>query len=157
MIEVTLRRYPVASAVSRNPATVLGVVGLLVAASFIYWRRPRDPAALAVLVTASAVTAGVTAYPLGTGAIDLAGGRGVWPQAGGEVAWAVGAAAALAAALTFPFVRRRLREQSLGVGGGARRAARRHPRLGAARRLASGGAHRAGCRPFSRWVCRRCW
>ena len=89
VIEVTLRRYPVASAVSRNPATLLGVVGLLVAASFIYWRRPRDPAALAVLVAASAVTAGVTAYPLGTGAIDLAGGRGVWPQAGGEIAWAV--------------------------------------------------------------------
>ena len=42
-IEVTLHRYPVASAVSRNPATLLGVVGLLVAASFIYWRRPRDP------------------------------------------------------------------------------------------------------------------
>ena len=109
MIEVTLHRYPVASAVSRNPATVLGVVGLLVAASFIYWRRPRDPAALAVLVAASAVTAGVTAYPLGTGAIDLAGGRGVWPQLGGEIAWAVAAAAALAAALTFPFVRRPLR------------------------------------------------
>ena len=109
VIEVTLHRYPVASAVSRNPATLLGVVGLLAAASFIYWRRPRDPAALAVLVAASAVTAGVTAYPLGTGAIDLAGGRGVWPQLGGELAWALGAAAALAAALTFPFVRRPLR------------------------------------------------
>ncbi|MET1058916.1 MAG: sensor histidine kinase [Nocardioides sp.] len=110
VIEVPLRRYPVASAVSRNLATVLGVLGLLAAASFIYWRRPRDPAALALLVTASAVTAGVTAYPLGTGAIDLAGGRGVWPQLGGEAAWVAGAAAALAVALTFPFVRRPLRE-----------------------------------------------
>ena len=110
-VEVTLGRYPVASAVSRNLATLLGVGGLLVAASFVYWRRPRDPAALAVLVTASAVTAGVTAYPLGTGAIDLAGGRGVWPQAGGEVAWAVAAAAVLATSLTFPFVRRFLRDR----------------------------------------------
>ena len=92
MIEVTLHRYPVASAASRNPATLLGVVGLLAAASFIYWRRPRDPAALAVLVAASAVTAGVTAHPLGTGAIDLAGGRGVWPQLGGELGVASGAA-----------------------------------------------------------------
>ena len=110
-VEVTLGRYSVASAVSRNLATLLGVGGLLVAASFIYWRRPRDPAALAVLVTASAVTAGVTSYPLGTGAIDLAGGRGVWPQAGGEVAWAVAAAAVLATSTTFPFVRRALRNR----------------------------------------------
>ena len=110
-VEVTLGRYSVASAVSRNLATLLGVGGLLVAESFIYWRRPRDPAALAVLVTASAVTAGVTSYPLGTGAIDLAGGRGVWPQAGGEVAWAVAAAAVLATSTTFPFVRRALRNR----------------------------------------------
>ena len=110
-VEVTLGRYPVGSAMSRSPAPVLAVGGLLVAASFVYWRRPRDPAALALLVTASAATAGVTAYPWSTGALDLAGGRGVWPQAGGEIAWAVAAAAGLMVALTFPFVRRPLRDR----------------------------------------------
>ena len=132
VVEVTLRRYPVASAASRNPATLLGLVGLLVAASFIYWRRPRDPAALAVLVAASALTAGVTAYPAGTGAIDLAGGRGVWPQVGGELAWAVAAAAVLAAALTFPVRPAPGACAPLGAGGGARRADRRHRALGPA-------------------------
>jgi signal transduction histidine kinase len=103
-VEVTLMSYPVGPAVAQNLAPVLGAGGLLLAASVVYWRRPREPASLAVLAAASAVAAVATTYPAGTGAIDLAGGRGTWPQIGGEVAGVLAAAAVLAASLAFPSV-----------------------------------------------------
>ena len=84
------------------------------------------------------MTAGVTAYPLGTGALDLAGGRGVWPQLGGEVAWAAASRRRPAAALTFPSSVVRCASSPWSVAGGPRRPARRHRHLGAGRRLAPG-------------------
>ena len=102
-VDVALGRYPVGPALAANLPVLLGAGGLLLAASFAFWRRPRDPAVVAVLVAASATAAASTAYPFGTGAVDLAGGRGLWPAAGGEIALAVAAAAGLVAALTFPY------------------------------------------------------
>ena len=108
-IEVTLHRYPVTAAVAQNLSVVLGAAGLLLAASFVYWRRPRDPAVVAVLVAASATAGALTTWPWGTGAIDLAGGRGLWPAAGGELALVVAAAAGVVAAFTFPYAHGPLR------------------------------------------------
>ncbi|RYP85382.1 sensor histidine kinase [Nocardioides guangzhouensis] len=102
-VDVVLARYPLGPALGGNLPVLLASGGLLLAASFAHWRRPRDPAVVAVLVAASATAGATTAYPFGTGAVDLAGGRGLWPAAGGEMALAAAAAAGLVAAWTFPY------------------------------------------------------
>ena len=108
-LDVSLTTYPLVSAVSANLATVLLLLGLLVSGTVLFWARPREATCRAVLVMGAVVPAGVTAYPFGLGAIDLAGSRGVWPLLGGEVFLAVGIGAMLLAALTFPWTRAWLR------------------------------------------------
>ena len=89
------------------------LLGLLVSGSFLFWFRPREPTCRAALVLGATVPLGLTAYPLGLGAIDLAGSRGVWPHVIGEILLTVAIGAMLLAALTFPWTRVWLRAHPL--------------------------------------------
>jgi two-component system NarL family sensor kinase len=110
-VDVTLTAYPLAAALADNLAPVVVALGLLVCGSVVFWVRPRDPATGALLGLGATALAGLTAYPLGLGVIDLAGSRGVWPHVGGEVLYAVGLGFLLVAALTFPWTRPWLRRR----------------------------------------------
>jgi two-component system, NarL family, sensor kinase len=99
-VPVPLRRYPLADAAwVHAPALVIAVMPLA-AASWVFWRR-RGAASAAWLAAAALAPAVVTAAPLGLGPIDLAGGRGTWPYAVGQTAFAVGCGCVLLVALTF--------------------------------------------------------
>lgn len=98
-VEVTLTRYPIADAVEANLSTISLAPMLLAFASFAFWRRPGSIAACAFLAAAALLPAGLTSWPLGPGAIDLAGSRGTWPRMAGEGAFALGCGALLLAAL----------------------------------------------------------
>ena len=112
-VDVTLVRYPLGAALSQSIAVVALLLGLLVSGSFLFWFRPREATCRAALVLGATVPAGLTAYPLGLGAIDLAGSRGVWPHLGGEILLTVGIGALLLASLTFPWTRAWLRDRPL--------------------------------------------
>ena len=73
---------------------------LLAAGALTFWRRPDSASARAFLATTVLVPMALTASPWGLGAIDLAGGRGAWPHAGGEILCALGIGTALVAAVT---------------------------------------------------------
>ena len=89
-LDVRLTRYPLAAALSDNLPTVAFTVLLLAAGALTFWRRPESPSARAFLATTALVPMAITAAPCGLGAIDLAGGRGIWPHAGGELWCALG-------------------------------------------------------------------
>jgi len=112
-LDVQLVRYPLLDALSSALPTVVLLLGLLVSGSFLFWFRSRDVACRAALALGATALAGMTAFPLGLGAIDLAGSRGVWPQLGGEVLLAVGIGSMLLAALSFPWNRSWLRGHPL--------------------------------------------
>ena len=108
-IEVRLTAYPLRAAAAANTG-VLVLCGLgLVVASLVFWRAPASTSARAWLVAAALVPAVLTSSPFGLGAVDLAGGRGVWPHLVGELVAALGvtAAVAVAVALTAPPTRPR--------------------------------------------------
>jgi signal transduction histidine kinase len=98
-VDVQLTRAPVVAAVRANLATVSLAPLLLVFASVAFWRRPGSAAACAFLAAGALMPAVLTSWPLGLGAIDLAGSRGIWPQAVGETAFAAGLGALLVAGL----------------------------------------------------------
>ena len=104
-VDVTLAAYPLTAALADNVAAVVVAIGLLLCGSLVFWFRPRDPAAWALLGVSMTLPAGLTAYPLGLSVIDLAGARGVWPHVGGEVLFSLGIGFLLVMALTFPWVR----------------------------------------------------
>lgn len=83
-IDVTLERYPVAAALWGAPAVVVPAGLLLLMGSLVFWARPGSVPARAYLVAAAFLPAAVTSAPFGLGVIDLAGGRGLWPQVVGE-------------------------------------------------------------------------
>ena len=112
-VDVTLTSYPLGGALAANLATTILLFGLLLAGTFLFWSRPREITCRAALVIGATVSASVTAYPLGLGAIDLAGSRGVWPLFGGELLLTVGIGSMLLAALTFPWTRAWLLRRSL--------------------------------------------
>ena len=99
-IDVVLVRYPVVAAVRDNPAAGVLAVALLVSGSLVLWRRPHALPARAFLVGTSLLPCVLTASPWGVGPVDLAGGRGVWPHAGGEALAAAGLGCLLLAVLT---------------------------------------------------------
>ena len=101
VLDVTLTQYPTDAAVTAEPAPVVVAVMLLVAASLVFWRRPRDPAAAAFLAAGALVPAVLASHPFGLGAIDLAGSRGVTPHVTAEVLCTIGLGALLATAITF--------------------------------------------------------
>ncbi len=91
-------------------------------------RRPRPPGPSSpprVLVPMA-----LTASPFGLGAIDLAGGRGAWPHAGGEILCALGIGTALVAAVTLTGMPEPVQRHPVGAGRGLPRPARRLRRLG---------------------------
>lgn len=99
-VEVPLRRYPLLAAARANASTLAMSLMPLAAASWVLWRRPNVPTT-ALLAAAALMPAALTATPLGLGPIDLAGGRGTWPYAVGQAAFALGVGCALLVALTF--------------------------------------------------------
>jgi two-component system NarL family sensor kinase len=101
-VAVHLRPYPFLAALADNPGSLVLWIGLAIAGSFVFWRRPRDPSARTLLALAVFVPVGMTAFPLGLQAIDLAGGRGLWPYVVGEVANALAWGAMLFFACVFP-------------------------------------------------------
>lgn len=98
-IEVPLTRYPIGDAVLANLSTVSLAPLLLGFASFAFWHRPGSAASRSFLAGAALMSGGLTSWPLGLGAIDLAGARGVWPQLVGEAAFALGLGALLLSAV----------------------------------------------------------
>jgi signal transduction histidine kinase len=101
-LDVTLTRYPVLDAVSRNLSAVALAVMLLVSGSVVFWHRSQLPAGRAFLSAAVLLPGALTSYPFGLGAVDLTGARGVWPHLVGEVACALGVGSLLVTALTLP-------------------------------------------------------
>ncbi|HWM73978.1 MAG TPA: sensor histidine kinase [Nocardioides sp.] len=109
VLEVTLTSYPIADAVSDNVAAVAVAVMLLAAGSIVFWHSPRAASARAFLLATALLPAGLTSYPFGLGAVDVAGGRGVWPQLVGELVLALAFGTMLVTALTFLSTPERLR------------------------------------------------
>jgi signal transduction histidine kinase len=96
-VEVTLVRYPVAAAVRAEWPGVVAALAVLFLGTAAFWARPAAGAARAFLVATALLPAILTSTPFGTGAIDLAGSRGVWPRAVGEGIAALGMVALVVA------------------------------------------------------------
>ncbi len=154
-LDVRLTRYPLAAALSDNLPTVAFTVLLLAAGALTFWRRPESPSARAFLATTALVPMAITAAPCGLGAIDLAGGRGIWPHAGGELWCALGMGTALVTAVTLTGVPDRVRRRPWLLGCRLPRPPGRLRHLGgrdgrqrpAGRRPAAGAPDRRGTRP----------
>ena len=101
-ISVKLRRVPVLEVASENIGAVVLWCLLAVAGPFVFWRRPRDAAARAMLALTAFVPIGMTAFPFGLQVIDFAGGRGMWPYVVGEAANCLAWGTTLFFALMFP-------------------------------------------------------
>jgi signal transduction histidine kinase len=97
-VDVTLTHYPVMDAVTAQPLVPVATGLLLLVGSAVFWSRPRATSARAFLAAAALLPASLVAAPFGTSVIDLAGSRGVWPQAVGEALSALGLAALVVAA-----------------------------------------------------------
>ncbi len=113
-LDVRLTTYPVGAAIAANLPWLLLAGLLLVAGSVVFWARPATATARASLAAAALVPAGLTTIPLGLSALDLAGGRGVWPHLGGQIALALAAGSLLTAALAFPSPPTRLARHPTG-------------------------------------------
>lgn len=111
VVLVTLKRYPMLSAVIHNPGAIVLWLGLISAGGFVFWRRSTDPAAHALLILGFCVPIGMTAWPLALQVVDLTGGRGPWAYVVAEIANCLAWGSVLLFALAFPhpvraFVRR---------------------------------------------------
>jgi signal transduction histidine kinase len=100
-IDVQLTRYPLVDVAYRNVGTLVLAGMPLAAASLVFWRRPSSSVARAFLVATALVPAMLTSWPMGLGAIDLAGARGTWPHFVGEAVCAIGIGTLLLTALLF--------------------------------------------------------
>lgn len=100
-VPVTLGRYPVAAALEVQWATVVLVGSVVIVAAFVFWRRPDDPAARALILVAGFIVCAATARVFGLQVIDVAG-PGWWIYLAGVVAYASLWAALLHFALVFP-------------------------------------------------------
>ena len=98
-VDVALTRYPIADALVRNLPRVAVAILLVGAGSLAFYLRPRALSTRAFLAASALVPCALTRGPLGLGAIDLAGGRGVWPLAGGGVLSVLGLGFLVLAAL----------------------------------------------------------
>jgi signal transduction histidine kinase len=96
-VDVTLVRYPVTAALRAEWPSVVAALAVLLAGSAAFWARPSSGATRAFLVAAVLLPAVLSSTPFGTGAIDLAGSRGVWPKALGEALAALGIVALVVA------------------------------------------------------------
>ncbi len=99
---VELAPFPWSAAVTSNLGTLPLAAALLTAGPYVFWRRPRDLAARALLSLSAFVPAGMTAFPLGLQVIDIAGGRGLWPFVVGDLFNALAWGSMILFALVFP-------------------------------------------------------
>ena len=111
-VDVTLTSYPLGGALAANLATTILLFGLLLAGTFLFWSR-HERSRVALPGDRCDRVGRRDRLPLGLGAIDLAGSRGVWPLFGGELLLTVGIGSMLLAALTFPWTRAWLLRRSL--------------------------------------------
>ena len=100
-LDVTLTRYPLPDALGQNLSTLVAVLLVLLAGSVVFWLAAGTATAAAFLAGCALLPVGLTSAPCGLGAVDVAGGRGLWPHLVGEIAFAVGLGLLLLAALTF--------------------------------------------------------
>jgi signal transduction histidine kinase len=81
-----LHDFDVPGAFMNNVVVYALPLVLLAVAMFVFVQRPRDRAAQLMLALAVFLIAGTGEWPLGLRAIDIAGGRGVWPYIGSDIA-----------------------------------------------------------------------
>jgi len=79
LVAVVLGPYPAWAAVTANIGSVVLFLSMAAGGAFVFWHRPRDPAARVLLSLGAFGPLGMTEFPFGVQVIDLAGGRGVWP------------------------------------------------------------------------------
>lgn len=115
-VDVELRAYPLRDVATANLALHPLLILTLAVASFVYLRRPGDPAARALFRLAACVPLGLLALPYSTQVIDIVAGRW-WPLVVSDTASLLMWGSALHFTLLFP----------RPVGPVAR-----HPRLAAA-------------------------
>lgn len=89
-VDVALESYPVGAALRAAPQVPALAGLLLILGSAVFWSRPLVASTRAFLAAAALLPTFVTSAPFGTGVIDLAGSRGVWPGVIGEVLAAAG-------------------------------------------------------------------
>jgi two-component system, NarL family, sensor kinase len=100
-VPVVLRSYPLAPILRAHLALHPLLIALLVVASFVFLRRPRDPAARALFRMAALVPLGLLAFPYSTQVIDVVTGR-LWPLVVSDTASLLMWGAILHFALVFP-------------------------------------------------------
>ncbi|MDQ4077601.1 MAG: hypothetical protein M3220_15310 [Chloroflexota bacterium] len=76
-LEVTLSRYHLSAVLTRNWSTILFAFVSQIVATFVFLRRPREPAARVLLLWAAALMSATT-WSLGLQVDDLVGGVGFW-------------------------------------------------------------------------------
>ena len=99
-ITVTLVQYAAPEALRENVPVVIVALLTLTAGSVAFWLQPLAIATRAFLGASSLLPTALTSAPWGLGAVDVAGARGLWPHAVGEIACTLGVGLALLAACT---------------------------------------------------------
>lgn len=100
-VTVTLGRFPVGSALTQHWPTLLLVGGVTVVAVWVFWRRPEERAAQALLLVAAFASCAATARLFGLQVVDVLG-PGWWIYLVGVVAYALLWAGLWHFALMFP-------------------------------------------------------
>ena len=99
-VTVTLVRYAAPEALRENVPVVVVALLTVLAGSVAFWLQPLAIATRAFLGASSLLPTALTSAPWGLGAVDVAGARGLWPHAVGEIACTLGVGLALLAACT---------------------------------------------------------
>ena len=99
-ITVPLTRYPALDAVGENLPVVAAAALAVLAGCVAFWLRPTAAATRAFLAATALAPAALVSGPLGLGAFDVAGPRGLWTHLVGEVAGTVALGLGVVAALT---------------------------------------------------------
>ncbi|HEX9635427.1 MAG TPA: histidine kinase [Candidatus Limnocylindria bacterium] len=77
-LSVPLGRYPVLASFAEHWATILFTLAMQIVAAYVFLRRPRDPAAGALLLMGTSLLASSIPWLLGFQALDLVSGPGFW-------------------------------------------------------------------------------
>ena len=97
---MTLVHYAAPAALRENVPVVVVALLTVLAGSVAFWLQPLAIATRAFLGASSLLPTALTSAPWGLGAVDVAGARGFWPHAVGEIACTLGVGLALLAACT---------------------------------------------------------
>ena len=98
---VTLSRFPVGAALAADLPLAVVAALLMASGGLAFFLRPGLVAAQALLGATSLLPAGIASARWGVGAIDLAGGRGLWPHLAAEALCTVGLGLAVLSAVTW--------------------------------------------------------